>query len=259
MTKIGNGSLDVSPVAEATLMRFVDGDLPPREHAFVAELIAAHPDVLGSIRAYRFTKEELPGAYQAAMDVPAELISRWLPGARVGRPAGPSARPRFARRRLTALALAASLAVLLAGAAGWHLREATHPDVAGLLGVAPPALQRALENTPTGKIGELAGSLSVTPTSTFASRERHWCRKYALKADQRERVIGLACRQEDGWQILMQAASAHTTPSGGNVYAPAGEGEGDPVAAYASEINDGTPLSQEDEARLINERWRRKP
>jgi anti-sigma factor RsiW len=44
----------VGPVFEATLMRFVDGDLPQREHAFVARLIAAHPDASRSVLAYRF-------------------------------------------------------------------------------------------------------------------------------------------------------------------------------------------------------------
>ena len=58
MIRLGD-SADVGPVSEVTLMRFVDGDLPPREHAFVAELIAAHPDATRSVLAYRFAKGEL--------------------------------------------------------------------------------------------------------------------------------------------------------------------------------------------------------
>ncbi len=261
MTKIRDGSVNLSPVSEATLMRFADGDLPPREHAFVAELIAAHPDVFGSVRAYRFTKEELPGAYQAAMTVPAELISRWLPGVGAGPSlgAGPRVRPLAARRRLTALALAASVAIVLGGAAGWRLREATHPDVAGLLDIAPPALQRVLESTPTGNSTRLAGRLSAKPDATFASHERHWCRTYALNEDEQARVKGLACRREDGWHILVQAASARGAMAGeAGAYAPAG-GDDDPVVSYASAISDGTPLTKEDVARLITEHWHRKP
>jgi hypothetical protein len=194
------------------------------------------------------------------MNVPAELISRWLPeaGVQSRRGAFPGARPRLVRRRLAALALAASLAILLGGAAGWWLREATHADVAGILDIAPPALQQVLENTPMGTRTGLAGRLSATPTATFASRERHWCRKYALNEDQQARIEGLACRREDGWHILLQAASGHAAmPGSTSAYLPAGTD--DPVVSFASEISAGTPLTKEDEARLITERWRRKP
>src|SRR5262245_11217334 len=74
----GNGPPE-GPVSEPTLMRFVDGDLPPREHAFVAEIIAAHPEQTHSVRAYRFTREDLPGVFAAALDVPPELMRRCLP------------------------------------------------------------------------------------------------------------------------------------------------------------------------------------
>jgi anti-sigma factor RsiW len=132
MTSFDDKGADVA-VFEATLMRFVDGDLPPREHAFVARLIAAHPDASRSVLAYRFTNEELRGAYDVAMNVPAELINRCLPAAD-----RPSLRSRRTGWRPTLLALAASLALLLAGAAGWVLREATQSDVAAFLDIAPP-------------------------------------------------------------------------------------------------------------------------
>jgi anti-sigma factor RsiW len=134
MTSSDDKGADVGPVFEATLMRFVDGDLPPREHAFVARLIAAHPDASRSVLAYRFTKtnDELRGAYDVAMNVPAELINRCLAAA--DRPSLRSRRPGW---RPTLLALAASLALLLAGAAGWILREATQSDDAAFLGIAP--------------------------------------------------------------------------------------------------------------------------
>jgi anti-sigma factor RsiW len=132
MTSSDDKGADVGPVFEATLMRFVDGDLPPREHAFVARLIAAHPDATRSALAYRFTNEELRRAYDVAMNVPAELINRCLPAA--DRPSLRSRRPGW---RPTLLALAASLALLLAGAAGWLLREATQSNAAVFLGIAP--------------------------------------------------------------------------------------------------------------------------
>ena len=58
MTRPGD-SADVGPASEVMLMRFVDGDLPTREHAFIAGLIAADLDATRSVLAYRFAKGEL--------------------------------------------------------------------------------------------------------------------------------------------------------------------------------------------------------
>jgi len=219
------------PVLEATLMRFADGDLPRREHDFVAGLIAAHPDATGSVRAYRFTKEELPGSYEVAMVVPPELIDRCLPEPR-------------SRLRIRPLALAASIAVLLAGVAGWLLHQTSRPDVAGLLGLAPPALQRALDTTLTGSVTPVSGTLSARVFSTFASLDRHWCRQYTLREGQHERARGIACRQGDGWHVVVQAASARPpAPQGAHIPA----GGDDPIASYASGIMGGNSTLDPDD------------
>ena len=233
-------------------MRFVDGDLPPREHAFVAELIAAHPDATRSVLAYRFAKGELWGAYDVAMDVPAELINRCLPAER------PRLRSRLPGWRPTALALAASLALVLAGAAGWRLLEAPRSDIAGLVGIAPPGLQRVLETALAGNVARLSGAWSAKLVATFPSRERRWCRQYAVSEGQQERARGIACRQGDRWHIVVQAASRRApTPDGAHFPA----GEDDPVASYANEIMGGnSTLGIEDEEQLIrNEHWSRAP
>ena len=250
-----NPSADLGPVSEATLMRFVDGDLPPREHAFVAGLIAAHPEASCRLAAYRFTRDELPAAFEEAMHVPAELIGRWLPEAGAGSRAG----RRLSRARMGALALAASLVVLVAGAAGWLLRDVTRPNVAGLFG-APPGLQHALETTPTGSVAHLSAGLSARPVATFPSFARRWCRQYAVSDGQQERARGIACRRDNGWDIVVQAVSRPAAPSGSPGTAiPAGAGD-DPVAVYRDQILAGNVLTKEDEARLItSERWQRAP
>jgi hypothetical protein len=255
MTSSDDKGEDVGPISEATLMRFVDGDLPPHEHTFVAGLIAAHPDVYRSMLAYRFTNEELRGVYDVAMNVPAELINRCLPGAD-----RPSLRSRIPGWWPTALALAASIALVLAVAAGWVLREATHSDVAAFLGIAPPGLQRALETTLAGKVAQLSGTLSAKLVATFPSRERRWCRQYAVSEGQLERAKGIACRHGHGWRIVVQAASRQApTPSGAHGFGvPAGGN--DPVASYANEIMVNSALGPEDEEQLIkSEHWKRAP
>jgi hypothetical protein len=255
MTKVKG--VDVGPVSEATLMRFVDGDLPPREHAFVAELVAAYPEATGSVHAYRYTKDELPAAYDAAMHVPSELIGRWLPG--VG--AGSLVHWRHPRARLRVLALAASVAMLIAGAAGWLLREATNSNTTELLGLAPPELRQALETTLTGSVARLSGGLSARPVATFPSIDQRWCRQYAVSEGEQERMRGVACRNAAGWNILVQAASRQgPAPGGASGTAIPAAGGDDPVTAYRDQLLGGNVLTKADEARLIaSERWGRAP
>ena len=80
--------------------------------------------------------------------------------------------------RLDVMAIAAALALLLAGAAGWILHDSVRSDYAGL--VAPPSLQRALEETPSEVSARLSGDLSIRPTLPFASLQKRWCREYVL-------------------------------------------------------------------------------
>ena len=256
MTSSDDKGADVGPVSEATLMRFVDGDLPPREHEFVAGLIAAHPDASRSVLAYRFTNEELHGVYDEAMNVPEELINRCLPAAD-----RPSLRSLLPGWWPTAPALAASLALLLAGAAGWLLQEATRSDVAGLVGIAPPGLQRVLESTLAGNVAQLSGAMSAKLVATFPSREGRWCRQYAVSESQQERAKGIACRHKDGWHIVVQAASRQAPAPGGVQGYWVLAGADDTVTSYANEIMGGNGiLGPEDEAQLIrNEHWKRVP
>jgi hypothetical protein len=208
------------------------------------------------VLAYRFTKEGLRGAYDVAMNVPAELINRCLPSAD-----RPRLRSRLPDWRQTALALAASLALVLAGAAGWVLREAIHSDVAAFLGIAPPGLQRVLETTLAGKVAQISDAWSAKLVATFPSREGRWCRQYAVSEGQQERAKGIACRHKDGWHIVVQAASRQApTPGGAQGYWVLA-GAQDPVASYVNEIMGGNGiLGPEEEAQLIRiEHWKRVP
>src|SRR5262249_14325917 len=162
---------------------------------------AAHPEEMHSVRAYRFTKEQLPEAFGGALHVPPELLRRCLPDRRLS----------LLAPRTAAWALAASVAVLLAGASGWLLRAVTHEGRAGFTllakGIAaPPPLQRALETKLTGELAQLAANVSLKPMSTFPSLEKHWCRQYALDYADATRAGGLACRDGDGiWRIGVQS------------------------------------------------------
>ena len=252
-------------------MRFVDGDLPPDERSVVAAECARNPDLAQRLEAFRFTKEELKGAFAPALEVPLELTEKILRGAasaaRVSRwKPSPVAMAGFERRNLRqhVMGIAAAVALLLAGTAGWMLHDSVRPDHAGL--VAPPSLQRALEETPSHVPAKLAGDLSIEPSSTFASLQKRWCREYTMIYANRVRAPALACRGEDGiWRIEAQEDPASAPdPRNPNAYKPAGENpqltarQGESVAEHRDRIL-GADLSLEDEAALIKQQWQRKP
>jgi hypothetical protein len=261
MSKPPDKRPEEGPVSEATLMRFIDGDLPPREHAFVAGLIAAHRQETNSVRAYRFTRDELPAAFEAALQVPPELISRCLAGGANARRAPGSQRRILSRWNAFTLPLAASIALLFAGAAGWLLRDAKRFEVAGLLGVAPASLQAALDATLTGEVAPLGRGVMLKPMSTFPSIDGRWCRHYVLVTDgDQKRGSGLACRAADGnWRIDVQSASRSMQRQDRGMTAPAGSVD-DPVTSYRDQIIGGNVLTKDSEERLIRlEGWRREP
>ena len=259
-------------ISDETLMRFVDGDLPPDERSVIAGEVARNPDLAQRLEAFRFTKEELAGAFAPALEAPPELIEKILRGAapasRISRWNLPSlAATTGAKRpnlRRDVMAIAAAVALLLAGAVGWILHDSVRSDYAGL--VAPPSLQRALEETPSEVSAKLPGDLSIRPSYTFASLQKRWCREYTVIHANRVGAQALACRGDDGiWRVetqedppqrarLQGSESVHT---GGRRPAAAGS-QGESVAEHRDRIF-GADLSLEDEAKLIKERWKRKP
>src|SRR5258705_7590639 len=118
---------------------------------------------------------------------------------------------------------AAAVALLLAGAAGWTLHDSVRPDYAGL--VAPPSLQRALEETPSEVSAKLPGDLSIKPSSTFASLQKRWCREYTVIYANRMGAPALACRGDDGFWRVGKQEKPPTAPPPKNPerYHPAGE------------------------------------
>ena len=259
-------------ISDETLMRFVDGDLPPDERSVIAGEVARNPDLAQRLEAFRFTKEELAGAFAPALEAPTELIENILRGAapasRISRWNLPSlAATTGAKRpnlRRDVMGIAAAVALLLAGGAGWMLRDSVRADYAGL--VAPPSLQRVLDETPSEVSAKLPGDLSIKPSSTFASLQKRWCREYTVIYANRMGAPALACRGDDGfWRVETQedppSAPVSKNPK---AYTPAGEdpqppgGQGDSVAEHRDRIM-GADLSLENEEKLIKERWKRKP
>lgn len=174
--------------------------------------------------------------------------------------------PKRLNLRRQFLALAAILALVLIGAAGWYLRDDLGSDNAAR--VAPASVQHALEHTPSRGSVAVARDMSITLNSTFVSVQGLWCREYTVFDATRAQGAALACRGTDGiWRVeideenLGDSLPQSTEPK---AYVPAGKGRGQPelkrksVAEYRDRIM-GADVSLKDEQRLIEEHWSRKP
>ena len=247
-------------------MRFVDGDLPPDEQSSMATEIARDPDLAKRLEAFRFTREELVDAYAPTLKVPRELMERFLGPAAASAPPhnraklSPAAISVLKRMNLSrqVVAMAAGAALLLAAASGWLLRDSLRPDYAGL--VAPPSLQRALNETPSGGSAPLAGDLSVRLNSIFTSLRGGFCREYTVVYSDRAQAPALACRGADGiWRIEIQEDPFNPSQLSPDPqrHLPVGERQAETVAEHRDRIM-GADLSREDEAKLIKH-WKRKP
>jgi hypothetical protein len=247
------------PLTDETLMRFADGDLPAGEHAVIAGLIASRPEERARLRAYSFTREELPRAYAKALDVPSELLTRCLPPAerrlRWSRPVW--ALPGWPVPAIAALA-AACVGVVTASL--FLQQRPEHSEFSVLFGVPPPAVVHALEATLTGEDVAVGEGVRLQPVMTFASRSGKWCRQVQFSVGNEIRADAIACRSAGTWKIAVASAERRRPlyPEAGLDYKPAGAV--DAVADMRDQIIDGNILAPAEERRLIaTERWQRAP
>ncbi len=236
------------------LMAYADGVLAPDRRAAVRAALEGHPDLMQLLETFLFTK----GAFVRPFD---ELLSKPVPRKLVKAARGrgwPSIRelwrglyppnPAF-RTAVFAVALAA---VVLAG---WLV---SHPppenvvflDESGL--VPSQLLQRALEETPSGRSTRIAKHLSIRPKLTFYGKQKSWCRQYDLVWDSKLQAGGLACRGEDGvWRVHVGTGAL---PAAGDIQ-PADEQEKILQDARRG-IIDGTSLRLSEEEDLIRNGWK---
>ena len=103
-----------TPLTEAELHAFVDGQLTPERQREIEALLAQRPEEAQRAQSYRGQKQELHALFDPVLDEP--VPQRLLDGAR-------PRLPWYARRWVAGIAIA-----LASGAAGWGLRGALRPD-----------------------------------------------------------------------------------------------------------------------------------
>ncbi len=235
-------------------MAYADNELSPMEQARVALALDTRPDLQERVRQFELTRRLIQGAFDAMMDDPRygtlpPAIHRVAPkpdnkreyGSIVSMPARRSTSAHVAKRwpahsstRGQALAMAASLSLLLGGAVGWighttYSNRAPHTvsvDLASpAMALADGSLRLALETRASGDpVSDAASpSLNARAVATFRSRDRRYCRQYEL-ANNNGQFEGLACRDASGRWEIQHHARASTGKIGRHTLAPAGAG-----------------------------------
>lgn len=222
-------------VTEAQWMAYVDGELEGAEAALVEDAMRADPQLAAQVAAQQRLRARLRAAYAPVLDepVPARLTAATRRTRRHG------------RRLPTWMAAAASLALGVLLASWWQggAREPLRLSGDGL--VAGAGLDAALDTrlTADGPADGIAAGLS------FRARDGAYCRTFTLAADA---LAGLACRADDGWQVVALAASA---PSTGDLRQASSSLPPAVLAAVDAHLA-GEPLDAAGERRARESGWR---
>jgi hypothetical protein len=232
------------------LMRLADGDLPEPEAAALRARLKAEPALAARYALFAETRRASAEAFAPvlAAPVPEKLI------AAVRAATAPPARSAevlpFRRRaaRFVPLALAASVAALLAAPAGWLLgRQAAAPGIAAPFAAAGAVLAAALERDAAGA-ERRDGAFVVRMLATHPT-PAGVCRDFRLDGPDGA-ALGLACRAGENWRVRASVAL-----EGGDTIRPA-DGDHPVIAAALERLGAEPPLDEAREAALIRRGWR---
>lgn len=115
--------MNSSPVTDADLHAFLDGELPPERHRAVEVWLAAHPDAVRRLESFREQQRALRRMFAPVLDEP-------LPEALIEASRPPAAAPR-GRPRRPWLQLVAGVLMTCSGVAGGWIARGQH-EAAGL-------------------------------------------------------------------------------------------------------------------------------
>ncbi|MCF3642100.1 anti-sigma factor [Rhizobium sp. TRM95111] len=246
------------------LMAFADGELDDDAMAKVEEAMAADPAIAERVALFMESRtvaadhlkpladEPVPDALLAAVRDMAARAAREAPAR-----SAPSADnvltfpKRQAQRAFSGtsayrwgMGLAASLAILLAGAGGYLLGglagEAGTPTELAVLG--DPVLRTALDTLPSGSEVTLSGDAGAARlVSSFRDKAGALCREFELKRATGGNTVSIACRTGEAWRTHLVVS----LPGGEGGYAPASSVAA--VDAWIEATEAGSPLAAEEE------------
>jgi anti-sigma factor RsiW len=251
-------------ISDEVLMAYADRELDAAEAKAVEKAVAEDPELARRLALFHRTRAEAREAFAeiVAEPVPPELearvkamVAEHQRSSQEPVAAGKLMAPRSASRwwatrpSRSALPLAASLAALGFGVAGYLVGYFTAPSRDGALAVAignveAPGLAEALSQMPSGEERQLTSNGTeplVRMVASFRDAAGTLCREFELRGAEGPATLVVACRPGPVWTI----GFAVTAPSVGNGYAPASATEA--LDAYVQAIGGDEALTQAEE------------
>lgn len=254
-------------ISKETLMAYVDGELSDEERNVVEAAMALDAELAHEVERQQALRQQLQVAFSGVLQepVPDRLIAtaRTAP---TGKPAVAfqpnvtdlsqvrAAKPEATTRRWALPEWSAMAACLVIGLFVGHqlMRTPSSEPVVTQDGrlVASGALSQALS---TQVAGEASAANGVHIALTFRDGGGNYCRTFVMKEG--GTLAGLACRQDNQWQLESLAQNSKQTTEGGGYRMAAGELPPSVLQAVQERIQ-GDPLDAAGEAAARERHWR---
>jgi hypothetical protein len=262
-------------VTDEEIMAYADGVLADERLRAVREELANNPERMKTLEAYLKTREAMAHALgpilvatvpERLRDAIHELAAAPAPARGLGALLRSAVGGHlFAKLRMPMLAVAALCLVFLGAWLGDYAMRHTNPqperqdlvrwEPRGL--VFEPALQRALDATPSGEEAKITDRVAIKPVATLRTKAGVLCREFDLLNAGRLDGRSVACRDSDGsWLIPVPLQQ----PKEYNVAGGAPPIElGKAMLEGAKQALSGTAVGRDQERDLIGRRWREIP
>lgn len=231
-------------LSDEILMAYVDGELDPPTEREVAAAAAQDPEASGKIAQHLSLRKKLRAAYDPILmqAVPERLVAALVAPTEI-------ARARATRWSMPVWAAMAA-SVVIALMVGFLLHGATGPTPALIAfesggTIARGPLARALSTQLSGE----STSTSIQIGLSFRAKSGEYCRTFNL-SPARGGAAGLACRQNDAWNVKMLAQPP--AAAGGEYRLATSDG---PVMTAVNAMN-GEVLDAKGEKTALEQGWR---
>jgi surface antigen len=201
----------MSKISAEMLSAYHDQELGLEETSRLRQISAADAKVRALLDAFDQIDAAARESFAEDLDAPVSLaLAR-------------SVRAGFAARKRRAIGQTVAIAVVVVGN-NWveqRASQALAEREIQIAALADRAVQDALENALSGAAvslsdAHLAGMVSITPTRTYQSETKHWCREFTESVmidGQQTTRFGIACREsEGGWRRVQTRLPGSTPP-----------------------------------------------
>ncbi len=249
----------MSEFDDETLMAFADGELDEKTRQAVEKAMDSDEALVERVALFIRTAALSKQALDPLLDQPVPEALRASVAEMTDGDAGEAedtvvpfaapARQTAGGRSRWAMPLAASVALVVGGLAGFLIAQ-TPNDAAGGLTAArfdQSGLSEALRSVAAGDEITLKESGDrLRMIASFRNVDDQLCREFEIDRPDRTTFVSVACRAGDTWSVQFTVAAASQSDSG---YAPASSLEA--LDAYLQAVGAGEPLSEEAEREAL--------